>query len=1044
MSARRRFAFLVLVTIAALLAAGTGTALLCQKALASPSAELMHNVPGRALQRVALQLKWHHQFQFSGYYAAIEQGYFRNAGLEVILKEATPQLDPTSVVATGHAEYGISGSNLLIQRVQGQPLVAIGAIFQHAPTMLMVRSDSGIHTPQDLRGKRVMIETAVDPEITAMLRNEGLNDRNIQRLPHSWNIEDLIEGRADAISCYSTNEPFLMKQRRIDVNLIHPLKYGIDFYGDCLFTNQKEATEHPERVAAFMDASRRGWIYAMSHRTEMANLILGRYSTRSTREHLLFEAAAMELLILPDLVEVGHMNPWRWRQIGDQYAKLGLLGPDYSMDGFLFTPPQPWSHRYLLPLVYIAAGLISAGLLVVLALMLFNGRLRRAVKNQTTRVRESEHRLRRAVVDAPFPIMIHAEDGRILMVSNVWYEITGYRSEEIATIADWAHRAHGQDADAVRADIDRLYSATGRVVCGEYEVNTAGGDKRVWDFSAAPLGKDADAKRCVISMAMDVTARKRAEQAASELSRKYQLLFNSGNDAVLVCRPDEDGKPGRFIDVNDVACQQFGYDREEFLQMTPLDIDACDDPAAFAVWAKELAEKGQILWESTGLRKDGRRIPIELNTSLFDLGGRPAMISILRDMTLRKRTEAALAAAKTAAEEASRAKDRLMATVSHELRTPLMPILMRLSMLQEDPQVPASLQKSITMMRQGIELETRLIDGLLDLTRLARGKLQLKPEFVDAHELLERALAMSAEEDDAMGPAIRRDLKATQHMVHVDPLRMQQVCWNIIKNAMHYTPLGGTLTLESDNTAEGMLELRFIDTGIGIDSEFLPRIFDAFERGPNMADVRPGGLGLGMAIAKTLMQQLGGSIAVASEGRGKGSTFTVRLPLASTTAGGEGAGSDGGDGEGAGGQPARPASPLPDVPAPAPAAPAPLRILWVEDDPTTRKVLAHLLRTMGHNVQPTSTVQEAIAAAESQAFDLLLSDIGLPDGSGIDVMRWFSQHRPIPGIAISGFGQDEDMQRSLVAGFAMHLVKPVPVSTLRRAIQEATAPSLCP
>jgi CheY-like chemotaxis protein len=316
-------------------------------------------------------------------------------------------------------------------------------------------------------------------------------------------------------------------------------------------------------------------------------------------------------------------------------------------------------------------------------------------------------------------------------------------------------------------------------------------------------------------------------------------------------------------------------------------------------------------------------------------------------------------------------------------------------------------------------MESRLIDGLLDLTRMTRGKLQLKCEVLDGHELVERALATAAQEGSVAGPAIRRQLEATQSMIYVDPTRMQQVCWNIIKNALQYTPGDGTLTIKSRNPDDRTLELRFVDTGAGIESEFLPRVFEAFERGPNMGHLRPGGLGLGMAIARSLIQQLGGSIHAASAGAGKGSTFTVQVPLAG---------------------PAQPSAParVASATSESDTATAPLRILLVEDDAATRQVITDMLRAVGHEVATAATIKQALAAAEAGTFDLLLSDIGLPDGSGLDVMRWFSQHRPIPGIAVSGYGTDEYLRRSLEAGFVTHLVKPIPASTLRWAIRQAT------
>ncbi len=508
---------------------------------------------------------------------------------------------------------------------------------------------------------------------------------------------------------------------------------------------------------------------------------------------------------------------------------------------------------------------------------------------------------------------------------------------------------------------------------------------------------------------------KRAEEALRESEQRFRSLYDSMSEGValheLLYDPAGKAIDYRMLAVNPAYETITGLMADQVLGREATVAYGTAEAPYLDRYARVVASGKPAAFETRfdALGKDFR-------ISAFS-PAKDQFATVFEDISERKRAEAVLAAAKTVAEEANQAKDRLLATVSHELRTPLTPLLMRLSMLEEDSDVPASLQKSITMMRQSVEIEGRLIDGLLDLTRMTRGKLNLKPEVVDAYELLERALAISVEDSEAIAPVIRRDLKASQHRVRVDPMRLQQVCWNVIKNAVQYTPAGGTLTIESRNTANGMLELQFIDTGIGITPEFLPRVFDAFERGPTMGKVRPSGLGLGMAIAKSLMEHLGGSIHASSEGLGKGSTFTVRLPLAEAAEENS---------------PAAPAAPTPD------SAARPLRILLVEDDAATRDTIAEVLRAIGHDVNTAATVKEAIAAAESAAFDLLVSDIGLPDGSGLDVMRWFSKHRPIPGIAVSGYGTEEDMQRSLEAGFFTHITKPVPVSTLRWAIQEAT------
>ena len=422
--------------------------------------------------------------------------------------------------------------------------------------------------------------------------------------------------------------------------------------------------------------------------------------------------------------------------------------------------------------------------------------------------------------------------------------------------------------------------------------------------------------------------------------------------------------------------------------------------------------------ELEAVRRDGSHMSILVDASIGAAsdGDFQQIHCVWSDITVRKCALLALTEAKATAEAANHVKDHLLATVSHELRTPLTPVLVTLSMMQEDPQVPSVLLPDIAMMRSRIELEAKLIDGLLDLTRMTRGKLKLKPELVDVHALMDHALVVAVQDADAFRPAIHWELNAAEHFVWADPIRLQQVCWNILKNALQYTPDNGTVHIRSRNTAGGMLELEFTDTGAGIDPEFLPRIFNEFERGPRAKLHRAGGLGLGMSIAKSLMEQLGGSVEATSEGPGHGSTFTVRLPIAKD-------------------QMVLP----PELPVPDDDAVPALRILMVEDDAETTAAICRALRHLGYHVNTAATVTEAFAAGAREKFDLLLCDIGLPDGSGLDVMRWFAKHQSIPGIALSGYAAPADLERSRNVGFAMHLIKPIAIGALRAAIQEVQA-----
>ena len=299
---------------------------------------------------VTLQLNWKHQFQFAGYYAAVEKGYYRDAGFEVTLKELREGVDPVDSVLSGGADFGVGATELALRYAKGAPIMVIAAVLQHSPLVLIARGDQ-VQSLHDLAGKRVELAPH-ETEIYAYLRREGLSRERIREVPSSFDVKSLIGGSVDAISGYSTDEPFALQQANFRYSIFSPRASGIDFYGDSLFTTTKMVRDHPHRVAAFRAASLRGWQYALDHPEEIADLILAKYSTRHSREHLLFEAAELRRLMQPQLIELGHLNPGRWTHIAGVYAELGLLPPDSDMQGFVFDPnlkaDLTWVYRGLM------------------------------------------------------------------------------------------------------------------------------------------------------------------------------------------------------------------------------------------------------------------------------------------------------------------------------------------------------------------------------------------------------------------------------------------------------------------------------------------------------------------------------------------------------------------------------------------------------------------------------------------------------------------------------------------------------------------------
>jgi len=389
------------------------------------------------------------------------------------------------------------------------------------------------------------------------------------------------------------------------------------------------------------------------------------------------------------------------------------------------------------------------------------------------------------------------------------------------------------------------------------------------------------------------------------------------------------------------------------------------------------------------------------------------------DIHDQKQIEQELKRAKESAEAANAAKDRFLAVLSHELRTPLTPVLSTVNLLESQSDLPADLKNSIDMIRRNVELEARLIDDLLDLTRISRGKLQLHFQTVDAHAFLTSAIDICRGEINDKNLTLEIDLSAANSGVCADSARLQQVFWNLIKNAVKFTPAGGLIRVLTRDTPSNLL-VQVSDTGIGIEPDSLGRIFDAFEQGEASVTRRFGGLGLGLAISRALVNAHHGILSADSPGRNLGTIFTVQVPTM---------------------QDAPTPSPRPG-PSHSTAAPVHLRILLVDDHEDTARAMKRLLERLGYHVQTANSFNSALLTSTASPFDLLISDIGLPDGSGHDLMRQLLQRhgRTIKGVALSGFGMEEDIQKSKAAGFAEHLTKPVNFSQLEKVIRDlATA-----
>jgi PAS domain S-box-containing protein len=507
-----------------------------------------------------------------------------------------------------------------------------------------------------------------------------------------------------------------------------------------------------------------------------------------------------------------------------------------------------------------------------------------------------------------------------------------------------------------------------------------------------------------VGTVQDITDLKKANDAIQRLA----AIVESSEDAII-----SKDLNGTIMSWNRGAEQIFGYRADEaigkpIMMLIPSDRHDEEREILRRIRAGERVDH----YETIRQCKNGSLIDVSLTIS--PLKDREGMIigasKIARNVTERKKVERELEHAKEVAEAASRAKDTFLAVLSHELRTPLTPILMTAAVRERDPDLTQAIQAEMAMIRRNVELETKLIDDLLDLSRITSGKLSLQMEVLDLNTAVNQVCDICRSQIQEKGIELSFALDARIAPVDADASRMQQVLWNVLKNAAKFTPEGGRIHVCTGREDSRVL-VQIQDSGIGIAPELLPKIFDAFEQGDARVTRKFGGLGLGLAISKALVELHGGSIRVESPGVGEGCTVTIELPAATPQA-----------------------SDLLIDRRNMPPSEQLLRLLIVEDHADTALLLKRLLEGSGFAVETAGSVAEALKAADSAHFDVLVSDLGLPDGTGCELMRQMRDRHPLKGIAMSGYGMEEDLRRSREAGFSEHLVKPVDISSLERAI----------
>ncbi|HWB53815.1 MAG TPA: ATP-binding protein, partial [Tepidisphaeraceae bacterium] len=510
---------------------------------------------------------------------------------------------------------------------------------------------------------------------------------------------------------------------------------------------------------------------------------------------------------------------------------------------------------------------------------------------------------------------------------------------------------------------------------------------------------------------MDTNARSEHDYRLLEQKlRRYSELYDLAPVACVTLNSE-----GVIEELNLTAATMLGVTRQRATRMPFVCYVAPESRRTFLNYMLQCRTAGEHSIELQIIGRPDRLIDVQLSTRAYDEAGKRILPTAIVDMTALRSAEAERRRLENENQKFqidTAAKDRFFAMLSHELRTPLTPVLAAITSDEFLRDLPEHARATVDMIFRNVQHETRLIDDLLDITRITNNKINLRREFLDLHQILEQTAQSLADEIKSRQIAIQINLRATSTKAEADPARLRQIFSNLLKNAIKFTSTGGQIILQSENTGPNKITISVIDTGVGMDAKALSRLFQPFEQA---APAVGGGLGLGLAIARGLTEAHGGAIFANSLGPGRGCSFHVTLPTTSAAT-----------------QPAPAAKP---VKSQHPARS--LKILLVDDHADTARIMAHLLRRQGHDVRVAMSVREAVKLA-GERFDVLVSDIGLPDGSGLDVMQAIAAHYPTAGIALSGFGSSEDIERSKAAGFYEHLTKPVDFPLLLSAINQVS------